>query len=468
MGKFISFLAYVPFVVYFLIPLFILLSHFITRKFSNGRFIKVWALSFSILSVLSSFILSVISSQAELAFSSGRLFLTEPLSQLALAVQVFGVFNISFIYKLSFNSKIPTAIDDSIHKLVKTMILTGLMTYIIYSNQFLSILLSFLILLVLAPQLKRRSKIIFSGVILFSFIFLNFLGLDLLKTFSEIRILILGGEVNTWILTGFSLFALMFYSIKHVFNLMNTEESDIYEQIHWIVFSPIVLLIGFYRLIQIGFISSDYLTYNLSQWFVIASLVIVLFFANLKTRSLIGVAKIASSFLVLISMIMLLSGVDDFALSLSAVHFCIVAIAVVYLALHFIVNLQLHKNARIMSVDLSYLLPKSKIMRSMTFLLILFLAALPPSPLFLILFSGFETLIENGLYWLCSWTLVLFSCFGYKLLTLTSSSNSDRESQKALELWKSEPVKALNVEFIEILFISFWLFAVYLVAFLNL
>jgi hypothetical protein len=183
---------------------------------------------------------------------------------------------------------------------------------------------------------------------------------------------------------------------------------------------------------------------------------------------LLGVAKISSSFLVLISMIILLSGVDDFALSLSAVHFCIVAIAIVYLVLHFILKLQMHKNANIMSLDLSYLLPKSKIMRAMTYVLILFVVALPPSPLFLILFSGFESLIENGLYWLCSWTLILFSFFGYKLLSLTSYSKSEKESQKALELWKSEPVNALNIEFIEILFICFWLFAVYLVAFLNL
>ncbi len=468
MGKFISFLAYVPFVVYFLIPLFILLSHFVTRKFSNGRFIKIWAISFSILSVLSSFILSIISSQAELAFSSGRLFLTEPLSQLALAVQVFGVFNINSIYKLTFNSKIPAAIDDCIHKLIKTMILTGLVTYIIYSNQFLSTLLSFLILLVLSPLLRRKSKIIWSGVILFSFIFLNFLGLDLLKTFSEIRILVLSGEVDSMIIMGFTFFSLIFYSIQHIFNLIKTDEKNVYEQMLWIVFSPIVLLVSFYRLIQIGFISSDYLTYNLSQWFVVMSLIIILFFSNLKAKSLFGVAKTASSFLVLISIIMLLSGVDDFALPLSAVHFCIVAIAIVYLVLHFIIKLQLHKNAKIMSTDLSYLLPQSKIMRFITYVLILFLIALPPSPLFLILFSGFEILIENGLYWLCSWTLILFSLFGYKLLSLTSYSKSNKESQKALELWKSEPVKALNVEFIEILFICFWLFVVYLVAFLNL
>ena len=267
MDRLISFLVLVPFFVYLIIPVFMLLAFYIKKSSLSPSLIKFWSIGFSLIAVASTFALMVISAQADLAFDSGKIYLTESLTQLSLATQVFGVFILNSIF-LKEND------GFWFHKVIKTMFSLGVLTYLVFSNQFLSVFLGLITLLILAPTIKIKTKQTLSGGIVGLVVFLYFLSLEFSKSFAEIRLSLLSGEVSQWAGLSIVFVVLIFMLLTTLTVVAKDKKLNFFDRASWLLLSPVALILCFYRLIQLGFISIDNITYDFSQWFLVFYLIL--------------------------------------------------------------------------------------------------------------------------------------------------------------------------------------------------
>ena len=463
MDRLISFLVLLPFLVYLIIPIIMLAAFYIKKSSLSRNLVKFWSIGFSLIAVASTFALMVISAQADLAFNSGKIYLTEPLTQLSLATQVFGVFILNSVF-------IKENDDLWFHRVIKTMFSLGALTYLIFSNQFLSVFLGLIALLIIAPTIKIRTKQILSGVILGLVIFLYSLSLEFSKSFAEIRLSLLSGEVSQWAGLAIVFVVLIFMLLTTLTVVSKDKKLDFFDRASWLLLSPVPLILCFYRLIQLGFISVDNITYDFSQWFLVFYLILFVCLIYLKRFSITGIILATSAGHTMLSMLFALSGADDFSFSIVSVHFYMVSSTVFLIALYYINKVEDLKGAAIDHQDIQVLINSKSSRGFVVFSLILFASALPPGPLFLVTYSGVQSLIEVGLYWTTLWSLVGLSFLGYFLFTsFSTTSMMDKASQEnVLELWRKRPETSVNSEFKEVIFVLVCFLTLYGVSFLNL
>lgn len=462
MDRLISFLVLLPFIVYFIIPAFMLVAFYIKKSDLSKSLVKAWSITFSIFSILGTFALMVVASQADLAFNNGRLFLTEPLVQLSLSSQIFGLFLIRGVFKNVNN-------NFWFYDIIKAMVSVGLLTYLIFSNQFLSVFLCLVAVLALAPNIQLKFKQIFTGLIISLLIALNFLDLEFSKSFSEIRLTQLSGEVNTWIGVSLVVLSLIFMLLTTLFVVSKDEKINGFNFSLWTLLSPIALIVCFYRMIQVGFISVDNITYNFSQWFLVFYMFLFLLVTYLKRFNLKNLILSFTAIHTTVAMLFSISGADDFSLSLSTVHFYVVS-SIILLFVHF--GLQKFENLKGAEFELSdfkVLFTRSKSYALITLVLALFASALPPGPLFIVAFTGERSLIDSGLYWSCVWSLIGLMILGYFLFSsfVNGSDVEASEVKEELALWSADE-SSIDLDFKEVAYMLAGFICLYLVAFLNL
>ena len=307
----------------------------------------------------------------------------------------------------------------------------GVITYLIFSNQFLSVFLAFITLLIFAPTIKIRTKQILTGILFGVVVFLYFLSLEFFKIFSEIRLSLLSGEVNQWVSLSLVFLFLIFMLTITLTVVSKDKALTFYDRATWLLLSPVVLILCFYRLIQLGFIAMDSITYNFSQWFMVFYLILFVSLIYLKRFSITGLVLATAAGHTILAMLFSLSGADDFSFSPSSVHYYIVSSIIFLMVLHIINKTEELKGGALDLQDLQVLSGYKSGASFIVFTLVLFASALPPGPLFLVTYSGVQSLIEAGLYWITMWSLIGLIFLGYFLfssfsafLSLSSSSLS--------------------------------------------
>ena len=463
MDRLIPFLVLLPFLVYFIIPVFMLMTFYVKRGVLSKSSVKIWSISFSVLATLSTFVLMVVSAQTDLAFNSGRVYLTEPLTQLSLASQLFGLFIINSIFTKESD-------EDWFQKVLKMMFLLGVFTYLIFSNQFLSVFLVLVALLLLAPVIKIQIKQILTGVIFALAILLYFLNLEFSKTFAEIRLSLLSGEVDQWVSLCIVFLVLIFIFLVTLTVVARDKGIKFFDKALWLLLSPLAVILCFYRLIQLGFISVGSIVYDSSQWVIISYLILFVFLIYIKRFSITGLILAASAGHTMLAMLFSLSGANDFSFSSVSIHYYMVSSIIFVIALYFINKMEVLKGADLELQDIHLISSSRSSSSFIVFSLILFISALPPGPLFLVTYSGVQSLIEVGLYWTTLWSLISLAFFGYFLFSSFSAQTQALKSVKssAFELWKQKPENSVDFDFKEFVFLLVCVLALYGVVFLNL
>jgi hypothetical protein len=230
------------------------------------------------------------------------------------------------------------------------------------------------------------------------------------------------------------------------------------------------LILCFYRLLQLGFISINSITYDFSQWFVVFYLILFVSLIYLKRHTISGLLLATSASHTMIAMLFSLSGAEDFTFSFASVHYYAVSGTLFLMTLHFIKKAEDQKGAKLDLQDLQFLSSSQSKSSFVVFALILFASALPPGPLFLVAYSGIQSLIEAGLYWTTLWSLISVSVLGYLLFSSFTNSGSTPEQAKknVFNLWKQKPGDTISSDFKEVVFVLMCFLALYGVAFLNL